>query len=46
MYRCPEARNLPASRLASDFWPFGYGIIMMLWQKVFYGDQQKVRGNV
>lgn len=22
-----EARNLPASRLASDFWPFGYGII-------------------
>ena len=35
-----------ASRLASDFWPFGYGIIMMLWQKVFCGDQQKVRGNV
>lgn len=25
---------------------FGYGIIMMLWQKVFCGDQQKVRGNV
>ena len=34
----PEARNPPASRLASDFWPFGSVIIMMLWQKVFCGD--------
>ena len=39
MYQDPEARNPPASRLASDFWPFGSVIIMMLWQKVFCGDE-------